>query len=93
LSPLAHSAEQLVVQTLFADGFIAYGVGDEASWDRRSPALELLSQDEQLVPDSTDAMSWTCSDWGMQMGLLLFRPGYWWPADEQLSRSVVVVRG
>jgi predicted naringenin-chalcone synthase len=70
LSPLAHSPEQLVVQTLFADGFIAYGVGDEASWDHRSPALELLAQDEQIVPDSTDAMTWTCSDWGMQMGLL-----------------------
>ena len=70
LSPLAHSPEQLVVQTLFADGFIAYGVGDEASWDHHSPALELLAQDEQIVPDSTDAMTWTCSDWGMQMGLL-----------------------
>jgi predicted naringenin-chalcone synthase len=70
LSPLAHSPEQLVVQTLFADGFIAYGVGDEASWDHGSPALELLAQDEQIVPDSTDTMTWTCSDWGMQMGLL-----------------------
>ena len=71
LSPLAHSPEQLVVQTLFADGFIAYGVGNESSWKGRcSPALELLSQDEQIVPDSTDAMTWTCSDWGMQMGLL-----------------------
>jgi predicted naringenin-chalcone synthase len=70
LSPLAHSPEQLVVQTLFADGFIAYGVGDEASRDHRLPAFELLAQDEQIVPDSTDAMTWTCSDWGMQMGLL-----------------------
>lgn len=70
LSPLAHSPEQLVVQTLFADGFIAYGVGDEAIWDNRSPAFELLTQDEQIVPDSSDAMTWTCSDWGMQMGLL-----------------------
>ena len=70
LSPLAHSPEQLVVQTLFADGFIAYGVGAEASRDPRLPAFELLAQDEQIVPDSTDAMTWTCSDWGMQMGLL-----------------------
>jgi len=69
LSPLAHTPEQLVVQTLFADGFIAYGVLDQASWDHRSPALELLAQDEQIVPDSADAMTWTCSDWGMEMGL------------------------
>jgi predicted naringenin-chalcone synthase len=60
----------LVVQTLFADGFIAYGVCDDASWDGRSSALELLAQEEQIVPDSTDAMTWSCSDWGMQMGLL-----------------------
>ena len=69
LSPLAHTPEQLVVQTLFADGFIAYGVVDQSSWNQRSPALELLAQDEQIVPDSTDAMTWTCSDWGMEMGL------------------------
>ena len=70
LHPLEHSPEQLVVQTLFADGFIAYGVCDEASWDHRFPALELLAQDEQIVPDSTDAMTWSCSESGMQMGLL-----------------------
>ena len=69
LNPLAHTPEQLVVQTLFADGFIAYAVCDEANWDRSSPALALLAMDEQIVPDSLDAMAWTCSDWGMQMSL------------------------
>jgi predicted naringenin-chalcone synthase len=69
INPLSHTPEQWVVQTLFADGFIAYGVRDEASWDRRSPALLLLAQDEQMIPDSTDAMTWSASDFGMQMAL------------------------
>ena len=70
LNPLLHTPEQLVVQTLFADGFIAYGVRNEANWDGRSPGLALLVQDEQIVPNTLDAMTWSCSDWGMQMSLL-----------------------
>jgi predicted naringenin-chalcone synthase len=69
LNPLLHTPEQLVVQTLFADGFIAYAVCDESSWDGRSAALEILALDEQIVPDSSEAMAWVCSDWGMQMVL------------------------
>jgi predicted naringenin-chalcone synthase len=69
VNPLQHSPEQLVVQTLFADGFIAYSTCDEADWDRRSAAFELLSIDEQLVTGSSELMTWTCSDLGMQMSL------------------------
>jgi predicted naringenin-chalcone synthase len=68
-NPLSHTPEQLVVQSLFADGFIAYGVLDESTWDQRSPAFLLLAQDERIVPDSSNAMSWICSDWGMLMSL------------------------
>jgi predicted naringenin-chalcone synthase len=69
LNPMLHSPEQLVVQTLFSDGFIAYAVCDEAARTPGLPALELLSLCDTMAPDSTDAMTWVCSDWGMQMTL------------------------
>ena len=67
--PRAHEAEQLVVQSLFADGFIRYVVCDASAYDGRSPALTLLAQAEVIVPDSSESMSWICSDWGMRMTL------------------------
>jgi predicted naringenin-chalcone synthase len=69
LDPRQHDAEQLVVQSLFADGFIRYGVCDAAAYDGRAPALTLVAQAEAIVPDSSESMSWICSDWGMQMTL------------------------
>jgi predicted naringenin-chalcone synthase len=68
LNPLAHTPEQLVIQTLFADGFIAYSVGI-ANRTQVQPTLELLSLDEQLISDSADVMRWVTSDWGMHMTL------------------------
>lgn len=69
LDPTRHTPEQLVVQTLFADGFIAYTACDDATWSGTTPALRLLAIDESLLPDSADAMTWTCSAHGMQMSL------------------------
>jgi len=68
LNPLIHTPEQLVVQTLFADGFIAYTVCD-ASARSGAPALQLLALAEDVIPDSSESMQWICSDWGMQMTL------------------------
>jgi predicted naringenin-chalcone synthase len=69
VDPLAHSAEQLVVQSLFADGFIRYTVRDQSSVDDRAPALRLLFLDEWILADSAGAMTWSCSDSGMHMTL------------------------
>jgi predicted naringenin-chalcone synthase len=68
LNPLIHTPEQLVVQTLFADGVIAYSICD-APARNGVPALELLALAEDVVPDSSDSMQWICSDSGMQMTL------------------------
>ena len=68
LNPLIHTPEQIVVQTLFADGFIAYSVCD-ASARNGEPALQLLALAEEVIPDSSESMRWLCSDWGMQMTL------------------------
>lgn len=67
VNPMLQTPEQLVIQTLFADGFIAYSVCDALS--SSDPALEILALAEEVVPDSASAMNWVCSDWGMQMTL------------------------
>jgi predicted naringenin-chalcone synthase len=69
VNPILHTPEQIVVQTLFSDGFIAYSVTGHPRWDGALPALGLLAQREETLPDSGDAMMWICSDWGMHMTL------------------------
>lgn len=69
LNPLRHDPEQLVIQSLFADGCIAYSLYEEGDQRGRGPALALLAQDEWLVPDSAASMAWFCSDFGMEMTL------------------------
>jgi predicted naringenin-chalcone synthase len=64
LNPLLHGLEQLVVQTLFADGFIKYEVSS-----RERAGLQILALDERIIPDSIDSMHWVCQDWGLKMKL------------------------
>ncbi|MCM2324518.1 MAG: naringenin-chalcone synthase [Oligoflexia bacterium] len=68
LNPAAHEPEQLVVQSLFADGFIGYSAADERP-DGEAPAFRLLAQGERIVPDTAEAMRWVSSEWGMRMTL------------------------
>lgn len=65
LDPSDHRLEQLVVQSLFADGLIRYTMVP----DDGGPGLRLLALHEQLLPDSADAMRWSVANWGMQMTL------------------------
>lgn len=58
-----HRAEQLVVQSLFADGFIRYSVTEEG------PGYQLLTTHEHIVPDTASSMSWRVGDHGMAMTL------------------------
>jgi len=72
LDPSNHSIEQLVVQSLFADGFIRYSLreGVPARGEGAHGAvLRVVAMDERILPDSADSMSWTESEWGMQMTL------------------------
>ncbi len=64
LDPSDHSVEQLVVQSLFADGFIRYAVSADDG-----PGLRVLAMDERILPGSADSMGWALSDWGMKMTL------------------------
>jgi predicted naringenin-chalcone synthase len=65
LDPSDHRLEQLVVQSLFADGLIHYSMID----DDDAPGLVLRAAFEAVVPDSAGSMRWVPSEWGMQMTL------------------------
>lgn len=69
INPLLHESEQLVVQTLFADGFIKYSAVRRNESLRKNSSLDLLALHEEIIPDSTLTMSWICEDWGMKMTL------------------------
>lgn len=65
LDPSDHSLEQLVVQSLFADGLIRYCMVP----DQGTRGLRVLALHERVLPDTADAMTWVVSDAGMHMTL------------------------
>ncbi len=65
LNPEEATLEQMVIQSLFADGCIAYRM----SHDRPDKGFKIHSLYEEIIPDTADAMEWMVSDWGMKMTL------------------------
>jgi predicted naringenin-chalcone synthase len=73
-NPGDHSPEQLVIQSLFADGHARYTlVPNGAPGERRG--FELLAVREETVPDSLGDMTWVVSDQGFRMTLSRDVPG------------------
>ncbi|NDD59092.1 MAG: hypothetical protein EBZ47_07590 [Chlamydiae bacterium] len=66
MNPANHSKEQLLIESLFADGFIKYTVSREYP---KIPSLQTLSLKEVIIPGSMDSMQWICQDWGFGMKL------------------------
>ncbi len=66
-NPQDHSPEQLVVQSLFADGFIRYKVSAQPMG--AVDCFKILAMDEIQVPQSASAMTWMPVSWGMFMTL------------------------
>ncbi|MES2273541.1 MAG: 3-oxoacyl-[acyl-carrier-protein] synthase III C-terminal domain-containing protein [Chlamydiota bacterium] len=64
-NPSLHQSDQLVSQSLFADGFIKYSVLRSSE----NPHLKILATLEEIIPDSVHAMTWTVVDWGFRMSL------------------------
>jgi predicted naringenin-chalcone synthase len=59
LDPCVHEPAQLVIQSLFADGFIKYSVMNGGRKPLHAPAgFEVLAARDEIVPDSTGAMAW-----------------------------------
>ncbi len=65
LDPFSHTPEQLVIESLFADGCIRYTLSREAAL----PSFRVIALQETILPDSTQAMTWQSASWGMQMSL------------------------
>lgn len=66
LHPRDHSPEQLVVQSLFADGHAHYALSNEPVGE---PSYEVLSASEHIAADSAESMTWTLGAHGMAMTL------------------------
>ncbi len=66
LNPAIHTPEQLVVQTLFADGYIRYSAMPSESVTEGYKVLGIL---EHILPNSEEDMTWITADWGMHMTL------------------------
>lgn len=75
MNPSMHSLEQLVAQSLFADGFIRYTVTGKKE-KSSSPRLRILAIHEEIIEDSTTKMSWKCKNWGFEMTLSKEIPVY-----------------
>ncbi len=65
LDPAHHSPEQLVVQTLFADGHIKYSLEE----NDQKRGLRILSVKEKIIANSAQDMTWVPGAYGMQMTL------------------------
>jgi predicted naringenin-chalcone synthase len=64
-NPSLHAPDQIVSQTLFADGFIKYSIAQKTN----SPHLKILAVHEEIIPDSIESMTWNVVDWGNQISL------------------------
>ena len=62
MNPQLHSTDQLVIQSLFADGFARYRISEE-----EVPGYEILAGLEEIYPDTLEAMTWQPASWGLQM--------------------------
>jgi predicted naringenin-chalcone synthase len=71
LNPARHDAEQLVVQSLFSDGFIRYSLSATELAEDEAPgeSFEVLGFAERIVPDSLHDIGWIPGDFGMRMSL------------------------
>ncbi len=61
MHPLHDTTEQLIVQSLFADGFIKYSVHREEDFPD-SHYLSIVGLLEEIIPDSINYMTWSCDD-------------------------------
>lgn len=66
INPSTHEPDQLVIQSLFADGFVKYSLVPDR---KESGSLRILALQEQILPASTAAMTWQLADWGFQFTL------------------------
>jgi len=69
LNPSRHDPEQLVVQSLFADGYIRYSLSPARDFPAASGGFYVLAFHEWLVADSLEDIGWLPGEFGMRMTL------------------------
>lgn len=67
MNPASQTPEQMVVQTLFADGHVKYTAAHAPNLNGKN--LKVIALLEKVLPDSEQDMSWVPAPWGMQMNL------------------------
>jgi predicted naringenin-chalcone synthase len=65
--PALHTPEQMVIQSLFGDGYISYQVASEAP--KEQAYFEIFGVHEELIAQSTNEMKWECANDAFQMSL------------------------
>lgn len=67
MNPAVQTPEQMVIQTLFADGHIKYTATTQKVPHGKNLKINAIL--EKVVPNSEEDMSWSPAPWGMQMNL------------------------
>ncbi len=67
MNPSDQTPEQMVVQTLFADGHVKYSA--RAQKAEAGKNLKIIALLEKVIPETEGDMSWIPTAWGMQMNL------------------------
>lgn len=67
MNPLTQTPEQVVVQTLFADGHIKYTASANGMANGKN--LKVIAILERIIPESEEDMGWIPACWGMKMNL------------------------
>ena len=67
LQPLRHTMDQLIVESLFSDGFIKYTAAKTAP--ANSFSFKVFAVYDQIIPNSEKFMTWGCESHGMGMTL------------------------
>ncbi|HSX03832.1 MAG TPA: 3-oxoacyl-[acyl-carrier-protein] synthase III C-terminal domain-containing protein [Rhabdochlamydiaceae bacterium] len=66
LNNFVHTTEQLIVQGLFADGYIKYTIKGKPA---HSPFLKILALHESIIPESTSSMTWNTKESGFHLSI------------------------
>jgi predicted naringenin-chalcone synthase len=63
LDALSFELAQIIIQNLFADGFIKYTLSQQEK------EFKIVAVHEEILPDTPDCITWKCADWGFVMTL------------------------
>ena len=66
MDPSNHKIDQIVCQSLFADGFIKYSLFKQKP---KQPSLKIEASLEEIIPDSLESMTWNITHHGFAMTL------------------------